>query len=42
MAIGIRHQLVGLLGRGVEADGMVGLVIDRKRHLGVGAIDRRR
>ena len=25
MAVGMGHQLIGLLGRGVEADGVVGL-----------------
>src|SRR4051794_24563185 len=34
MAVRISHHLVGLLGRGVEADRMVGFVDDRKRHLG--------
>ena len=42
MAIGIGHQLVGLLGRGIETDRMIGAVIDRKRHLGVCAVYRRR
>src|ERR1700738_2367139 len=42
MAIGMRHQFVGLFGRSVEADRMFRLVVDRKRQLGIGAVDRRR
>ena len=41
MAVGMRDQLVGLLRGGVEADRMVGLVVHRKRQLGIGAVDRR-
>ena len=40
MAVGVGHQLVGLLGRRVEAERMVDIVVDRERHLGVGAVDR--
>src|SRR6266436_5262089 len=40
VTVGMRHQLVGLFGRGVETNGMIGLVIDRKWQLGVVAIDR--
>jgi hypothetical protein len=38
----MRHQFVRLLGRGVKAHRMIDAVFDRKRHLRVGAIDRRR
>src|SRR6266481_5688404 len=40
VTVGMRHQLVGLLGRGVETNGMIGPVIDRKWQPGVVAIDR--
>src|SRR6266849_3066219 len=40
VAVAMSHQLVGLFGRGVETNGMIGLVIDRKWQLGVVAIDR--
>src|SRR6201996_8425944 len=42
MAIGVGHQFVGLFCRGIKTDGMIGLVVDRKRQLGVGAVNRRR
>lgn len=38
-AIGMSHQLVALLGGGVEAHGVVHLVVCRIRHLLVAAID---
>src|SRR3984957_9583980 len=41
MAVGMCHQFVGLFRRGIETDGMIGLVVDRKRQLGVGAVNRR-
>src|SRR6266436_1837201 len=40
VTVGMSHQLVGLFGRGIETNGMIGLVIDRKWQLGVVAIDR--
>src|SRR6266478_4911831 len=40
VAVGMSYQFVGLFGRGVEANGMIGPVIDRKWQLGVVAIDR--
>src|SRR4029453_5309653 len=42
VTIGIRHQLVRLLRRSVEAHGMIGPVGDRVRQLRVGTVDRRR
>jgi hypothetical protein len=39
MAVGVRHQLVGLLGRGVQADRVVDAVVLGERHLGVAAVD---
>ena len=38
----MRHQLVGLLGRGVQRDRMVDVLVHRERHLGVEAVDGRR
>ena len=35
----MRHQLVGLLGRPVEADGMVDVLVDRQRHRAVEPVD---
>ena len=40
MAVGVGHELVGFFGGGIEAHGMVDIVMDGKRHAGVGAIDR--
>src|SRR6266508_2797686 len=37
--VGVRHQLVRLLGRGVEADRAVHVVGDGERNLGVSAVD---
>ena len=39
MRIGMRHQFVGLLGRGIEADRMVDGISFRERDLGIAAID---
>ena len=39
LAVGVRQQLVALLGGGVEADGVVHLVVGGVRHLPVGAVD---
>lgn len=39
LTVGVGQQLVALLGRGVEADGVVHLVIGGVRHLPVGAVD---
>lgn len=36
----VGHQLVRLLGRHIEADGVVDIVVDRKRNFGVGAVHR--
>src|SRR5258705_3267317 len=41
VAVGMSHQLVGLFGRGIKTNGMIGLVIDRTWHLSVVAINRR-
>ena len=38
--VGVRHQLVGLLGGRVEADGVIHGVNGGKRHLGIHAVDR--
>ena len=40
MRIGMRHQLVGLLGRAVEAQRMINIVRSTKRNTGVGTVDR--
>ena len=40
MAIRMSNQLIGLLRGRVEAHRMVGLIVHRKRHLGIGAVDR--
>ena len=42
MGVSLAHQLVRLLGRGVERERMVDAVIDRERQLGVAAVDRAR
>src|SRR5712672_3545648 len=34
VAVGMSHQLVGPFGCGIEANGMIGVVIDRKWQLG--------
>ena len=39
LAVGVGQQLVALLGGGVEADGVVHLVVGGVRHLPVGAVD---
>jgi hypothetical protein len=39
VAVGVRHQLVGLLGRGVEADRVVDVVVLRVGHALVAAVD---
>ena len=38
MAVGVRHQLIGFLGGGIQADGMVDRVGLGKRHLDVAAV----
>ena len=40
--VGMRHQLVRLLGGAVEAERMVDIVVHRKRHARIGAVDRGR
>ena len=40
VAVGVGHQLVGFFCRGIEADGMVDVVVGRKRHDGIAAVDR--
>ena len=40
VGIGVGHQLVGLLGGGVERDGVVHDVVDGEREMGVEAVDR--
>ena len=40
MAIGMRHQLIGLFRRRIEADRMIDIVVYGKRQTRVGAIDR--
>ena len=42
VGVGVGHQLVGLLGGGVERQRVVDVVVDRERHRGVGAVDRAR
>ena len=42
MAVAVRHQLVRLLGGGVEADGMIDVLLDRERHRRHRAVDRTR
>jgi hypothetical protein len=39
MAVAVRHHLVRLLRRGVEADGMVGGLVDAVRLGRIGAVD---
>ena len=39
MAVGVRHQLVGFLGRGVEADRVIDRMVLAERQPGVGAVD---
>ena len=41
MGVALAHQLVGLLGRGIERDGMIDPVFDPERQRLVAAIDRR-
>src|SRR5437016_4547254 len=38
----MRHQFVRFLGSGIETDRMIDIVVDRKRQMRVGAIDRTR
>ena len=42
VGIGMRHQLVGFLTRGIEGNRVVDVVMHGKRHPGVCTIDRRR
>ena len=42
MRIGMRHQLVRLLGGAVEAERMIDVVRRSERNAGIGAVDRRR
>ncbi len=39
VAVGMRHQLVRLLGRGVQADGVIGVVVLAEGQLAIGAVD---
>ena len=39
VAVGVGHQLVGFLGGGVHADGVVHRIVLGERHLGVAAVD---
>ena len=39
IGVGVRHHLVGLLGRGVERQRVLGVLVHRERHLRVGAVD---
>ena len=41
VAVAVRHQLVGLLGRGVQAHRMIDALVLRKRQRVVGAVDAR-
>ncbi len=41
MAVGVGHQFVGLFAGGVQALGMIDVLMNRERHGGVGAIDAR-
>jgi len=40
VTVGVGHQFVGFFRRGIETDGMVDVVISRKRHDGIAAVDR--
>ncbi len=40
--VGMRHELIGFLGRRVERDRMVDVLVHRKGHAGVAPIDRAR
>ncbi len=40
MGVGLAHQFIGALGRGVERDGMVGAVLHAERQAVIAAIDR--
>ena len=40
MAVGMGHQLIGLLGRGVERHRVVDVVVYREGHAGIGAVNR--
>ena len=40
MAIGVRHQLIGFLARGVEAHRVVNRLTFMKRQIAVAAVDR--
>ena len=40
VAVTVSHELVGLLCGCIYADGMVDVMVNRKRHLGIQAIDR--
>ena len=42
MRIGVRHQLVGLLGGAIEAQRMVDIVGGSERHAGIATVDRGR
>jgi len=41
MAIGVRHQFIGLLGSRIKTDRVIYIILYRKRQFGVGAVDGR-
>jgi hypothetical protein len=42
VAVSVRHQLIGLFRRGIEADRMIDIILHRERQFGIGAVDRGR
>ena len=40
MAVGVGHQFIGFFGGGIQGNRMIHIVMDRKRHVGIGAIYR--
>ncbi len=40
MGIGVRHQFVGFLAGGIQRDRVIDIVVHRKRHAGIGPVDR--
>ena len=39
MTVGVRHQLIGFLGRGIKVDRVIDVVMLRARQPGVSAVD---
>ena len=38
MAVGVRHQFIGFLAGCVQADRVIDIVMNRERHMRIGAI----